>query len=40
MLPLMKNGNSRIMHDVLMAIGYMSEEFAPQLQQNYGNMIL
>jgi hypothetical protein len=28
------------MHDILMALGYMSEEFAPQIQQNYGNMML
>jgi hypothetical protein len=28
------------MHDVILAIGYMSEEFGPELQQNYGDMIL
>lgn len=39
-LPLMKTANPRIMHDILMAMGYMSEEFAPELQQNYGNMML
>lgn len=36
----MKTNNPRIMHDILMALGYMSEEFAPQIQQNYGNMML
>lgn len=28
------------MHDVLMAMGYMSEEFAPDIQKNYGNLML
>lgn len=28
-LPLMKSSSPRIMHDVLLALGYMSEEFAP-----------
>ena len=28
------------MHGILMVMGYMSEEFAPQIQINYGDMIL
>jgi hypothetical protein len=39
-LPLMKTDNPRVMHDLLMAIGYMSEEFSPEIQQNYGGVIL
>jgi hypothetical protein len=36
----MKSEHPRIMHDLLMAIGYMAEEFSPELQQNYGAVIL
>ncbi len=36
----MKTSNPRIMHDVLMAMGYMSEEFAPDIQKNYGSLML
>lgn len=39
-IPLMKTSHPRIMHDVLMALGYMSEEFSPELQKNYGNIML
>jgi hypothetical protein len=39
-IPMMKTNNPRIMHDILMALGYMSEEFAPELQVNYGNIML
>lgn len=28
-VPLMKTNHPRIMHDILVAMGYMSEEFAP-----------
>lgn len=40
MNPLLGSSDPRIMHDMLMAMGYMSEEFAPELQQNYGEMML
>ena len=38
--PLMNSNDPRVMHDILMAMGYFAEEFAPELQQNYGDMIL
>ena len=40
MNPLMNTNDGRIMHDLLMAMGYMSEEFSPEIQRNYGQMIL
>lgn len=40
MTPLLNSRDPRIMHDILMAMGYMAEEFAPQMQQNYGELML
>ena len=40
MSPLLNTNDGRIMHDLLMAMGYMSEEFCPEIQRNYGKMIL
>lgn len=36
----MQTQNPRLLHDILMVLGYMSEEFAPEIQINYGDMIL
>ena len=32
--------NPRLIYDVLVAMGYMAEEFAPEIQTNYGDTIL
>ncbi len=40
MLPLLQSDNPRIIYDILIAMGYMSTEFAPEIQINFGNMIL
>lgn len=39
-MPLVKTSSPRIMHDILMAMGYMSEEFAPEIQTTYGALML
>lgn len=39
-LPLLNSNEPRIMHDILVAMGYMSEEFCPEIQQHYGELIL
>jgi hypothetical protein len=40
MLPLLHSSNPRIIYDVLIAMGYMASEFAPEIQKNFGAMIL
>ena len=40
MLPLLQSDNPRIISDILIAMGYMSTEFAPEIQTNFGTMIL
>lgn len=40
MLPLLNSENPRIIHDILIAMGYMASEFAPEIQTNFGVMIL
>jgi hypothetical protein len=40
MLPLLNSDNPRIIHDILIAMGYMASEFAPEIQVNFGSMIL
>jgi len=40
MLPLLSSQNPRIIHDILIAMGYMASEFAPEIQINFGSMIL
>ena len=40
MIPLLQTENPRIIHDVLVAMGYFAEEFAPDFQKNYGDMVL
>ena len=40
MLPLLSSQNPRIIHDILIAMGYMASEFAPEIQMNFGTMIL
>lgn len=40
MLPLLQSENPRIIADILVAMGYMSTEFAPEIQINFGTMIL
>jgi len=32
--------NPRLIVDIVVAMGYMSEEFAPEIQENYGDLIL
>ena len=40
MMPLIKSENPRIKVDLLVAMGYMAEEFAPEFQKNYGDVVL
>lgn len=40
LLPLLETQHPRIIHDILVAIGYLSEQFSPDMQTNYGDMIL
>jgi hypothetical protein len=40
MLPMLQSQNPRIIYDVLITMGYMCNEFAPDIQINFGNMIL
>ena len=40
MLPLLQSDNPRITADILVAMGYMATEFAPEIQTNFGTMIL
>lgn len=40
MLPLLQSDNPRIIADILVAMGYMATEFAPEIQTNFGPMIL
>jgi hypothetical protein len=40
MLPLLQSQNPRIIYDILIAMGYMSTEFAPEIQINFGTMII
>jgi hypothetical protein len=40
MLPLLQSQNPRIMYDILITMGYMASEFAPEIQINFGSMIL
>jgi importin-5 len=40
MLPLLQSDNPRIIYDILIAMGYMATEFAPEIQTNFGGMIL
>ena len=40
MLPLLQSDNPRIIADILVAMGYMATEFAPEIQTNFGSMIL
>ena len=39
-MPLLQTNNSRIVHDILITLGYMSEEFSPEIQKNHGEIIL
>lgn len=39
-VPLIQTSNPKIVYDILVAFGYMSEEFAPEIQTNYGDLIL
>lgn len=39
-MPLLQSTEPRIIYDVLIAMGYMSTEFAPEIQINFGSMIL
>lgn len=39
-LPLMETSNPRVMNDVITVFGYLSDEFCPEIQNNYGKMIL
>lgn len=36
----MQTQNPKIIYDILVAFGYMSEEFAPEIQTHHGDMIL
>lgn len=40
MLPMLRSDNPRIIYDILIAMGYMATEFAPEIQVNFGAMIL
>lgn len=40
MMPLLSSDNPRIIHDILITMGYMASEFAPEIQINFGGMIL
>ena len=40
MLPMMQSPHPRIIYDSLVVIGYMSSEFHPDIQINFGDMIL
>lgn len=40
MLPLLQSQNPRIIYDILITMGYMAIEFAPEIQINFGSMIL
>jgi hypothetical protein len=40
MMPLLQSQNPRIIYDVLITMGYMASEFAPEIQINFGGMIL
>lgn len=40
MLPMMKSEHPRIIYDSLVVMGYMATEFAPEIQTNFGTMIL
>jgi hypothetical protein len=40
MLPLLNTQNPRIIYDILITMGYMAIEFAPEIQINFGSMIL
>jgi hypothetical protein len=40
MLPMLHSENPRIIYDILIAMGYMATEFAPEIQINFGSMIL
>ena len=40
MLPLLQSQNPRIIYDILVTMGYMASEFAPEIQTNFGDMIL
>ncbi len=39
-MPLLSSSNPRIIHDILITMGYMASEFAPEIQINFGGMIL
>lgn len=39
-LPLLQVQDPKIIYDVLIAMGYMATEFAPEIQTNFGEMIL
>ena len=40
MLPLLASQHPRIVYDILITMGYMASEFAPEIQVNFGTMIL
>jgi len=40
MLPMMQSQHPRIIYDSLVVMGYMASEFAPEIQINFGSMIL
>ena len=40
MMPLLQSENPRIIYDVLVAMGYLASEFAPDVQIYFGEMIL
>lgn len=40
MMPLLQSDHPRIIYDILIAMGYMTTEFAPDIQINFGTMIL
>lgn len=40
MLPMLQSDDPRIINDILITMGYMATEFAPEIQVNFGTMIL
>lgn len=39
-MPLLQSTHPRIIYDVLITMGYMAEEFAPEIQINFGTVML
>ena len=40
MLPMMQSTHPRIIYDSLVVMGYMATEFCPEIQTNFGPMLL